>query len=373
MGSPIRPRRKRHPSSERLRQTVRTMRFRFLGALTGLVIGLGSLAAQTDATDEFIRAEMKRQRIPGLSLAVVKDGRVVKAQGYGFADIQAKAAATPDTVYKIASVSKPLIASAVMKLAQDRRLGVDDPVSKYLAGTPESWSKITIRHLLSHTSGLIREGPAFDPMKVRSDAEVVKSAYSAPLRFPPGERYEYGNVNYFALAEIIRTVSGRPWTDYMREEIFTPSGMTSTWPTNTTVNIPRLATGYVDNDNPRPAPRWVALRPSGAFLSTVLDLVKWDAALDARKVLSDDTLRQMWTPTKLADGRNAPYGLGWFAGSPNGRARVQHTGGMPGTRAGFVKYPDDRLTLIVLMNLDDVDIDSIVEGLAALYLGRGGA
>jgi CubicO group peptidase (beta-lactamase class C family) len=316
---------------------------------------------------------MRTQRIPGLSLAVIQDGRVVKAEGYGFADLAAQVPATPETVYKIASVSKALLASGVMRLVQDGRVKLDDPIAKYLERTPPSWSAITIRHLLSHTSGLVREGPAFDAMRTRSDAEVVRSAYSAPLRFRPGDRHEYGNLNYFALAEIIRIVSGRPWTEYMEVEIFKPAGMASTWPTNTTALVPNRAAGYVDNDKLRPAPAWVALRPSGAFLSTVRDLAKWDAALDAGQLLSMQTKRQMWTPTTLNDGKAAPYGLGWYVNVLNGRRRVQHTGGMPGARAGFVKYPDDRLTIIVLMNLDDVDIESILGGIASRYLPTGAA
>jgi D-alanyl-D-alanine carboxypeptidase len=331
-----------------------------------------SPAAQADRTDEFIRAQLKQQRIPGLSLAIVKDGRVIKAAGYGFANVASNTPATPETVYKIASVSKPFIAAGVLVLAQDRRLGLDDPIGKHLDGTPASWSAITIRHLLSHTSGLVREGPAFDLGKTQPDADVIRSAYRESLRFAPGERYEYGNLNYFALAEIVRKVSGRPWTEFLDARVFKPVGMLSTYPTDTRVTVPNRAVGYVDNDKPRPAPEWKALRPSGAFLSTVLDLAKWDAALDSDRVLSAATRREMWTRTNLRDGSTAPYGLGWFVSSNKGRTRVQHTGGMPGARAGFVRYLEDRLTIIVLMNLDDVDIDAIVSGLAELYLPGAG-
>ena len=326
------------------------------------------LAGQADRTDEFIKAQMTQQRIPGLALAIVKNGQVVKAAGYGYANIASKIPATAETVFKIASVSKPVLASGVLVLVQDGRLGLDDPVSKHLEGTPASWSGITIRHLLSHTSGLVREGPAFGPSKVQPDADVIRSAYGEPLRFAPGERYEYGNLNYFILAEIIRRVSGRPWTEFLDTRVFKPAGMLTTYPTNTKATIANRALGYADNDNHRPAPEWKALRPSGAFLSTVLDLAKWDAALDTDRVLTAETRRAMWNPAKLRDGRDAPYGLGWFVSFSKGRTRVLHTGGMPGARSGFVKYLEDHLTIIVLMNLDDVDIDSIVTGLAALHL-----
>ncbi|MGH9814999.1 MAG: serine hydrolase domain-containing protein, partial [Candidatus Acidiferrales bacterium] len=224
-------------------------------------------------------------------------------------------------------------------------------------------------HLLTHTSGLVREAPGFDPFKTQSDADVIKSAYSRPLRFAPGEKWEYNNLGYFALAEIIRKVSGRPWSEYLSEKVFRPSGMNTTHPTNTKQSVPNRAHGYVDNDKLLDADDWPALRPSGAFLSTVLDMAKWDAMLNTDKILSESTRRQMWTPVNLNNGASHPYGFGWSLAEIRGRKVVHHTGGMPGFRAGFMRFLDsDRLTVIVLMNLDDVDITSIVNGLAALYL-----
>ena len=128
---------------------------------------------QADPVDAFIKAEMKRQNIPGLSLAVVKDGKIIKAEGYGLANKKRQITATPDTVYKIASVSKQFIATGIMLLVQEGRLGLDDPISKYLKGTPPSWKEITIRHLLAHTSGLVREAPGFHPFKIQSDDDVI--------------------------------------------------------------------------------------------------------------------------------------------------------------------------------------------------------
>lgn len=166
--------------------------------------------AQADKTDDYIRAEMKRQNIPALSLAVVKHGEIIKAEGYGLANKKLKIPATPETVYRIASVSKQFIAAGIMLLVQEGRIGLNDPISKYLEGTPPTWKAITVRHLLTHTSGILREAPAFDPFKVQSDADVIRSAYAQPLRFTPGEKWEYGNIGYFALAEIIRTIAGQP-------------------------------------------------------------------------------------------------------------------------------------------------------------------
>jgi D-alanyl-D-alanine carboxypeptidase len=329
------------------------------------------LIARSDNIDDFIRDQMTRQNIPGLSLAVVKDGTIVKAAGYGVADRKRQTATTPETVYKIASVSKQFIAAGIMLLVQEGRLGLDDPITKYLDGAPVAWTGVTIRHLLTHTSGLVREAPGFDASRIQSDADVIRTAYGSPLRFAPGEKCEYSNLPYFILAEIIHKVSGRAWTEYLREKVFEPVGMQSTYPTNTRERVQNRATGYTDNDRLTPADEWTALRPSGAFLSTVLDLAKWDAALYTDRILTDASRRQMWTAVTLNDGSSCEYGFGWLVGTLRGRKLIHHGGGMPGTRSYFARFVDDRLSIIVLMNLNDVDITSIVNGVAALSLPAG--
>jgi CubicO group peptidase (beta-lactamase class C family) len=138
-----------------------------------LLLSFASIVpAQSDKVGDYVRAEMKRQRIPGLSLAIVKDGKIILAEGYGLANIEFNIPASPETVYKICSVSKQFIAAGIMLVAQEGRLALDDSISKYLERTPETWKAITIRHLLTHTSGIVRAAPGFDPYKVQSDADV---------------------------------------------------------------------------------------------------------------------------------------------------------------------------------------------------------
>jgi CubicO group peptidase (beta-lactamase class C family) len=324
--------------------------------------------AETDRVDELIRTEIRRQRIPGLSLVVLEQGEIIKAEGYGVADRALKVPATPQTVYKIASVSKLFIATGVMSLVQGGRISLDDPIVRFLDGAPDAWSGITVRHLLSHTSGLVREGPGFDARRLQSDAEVIKSAYPLPLLFAPGERSEYSNLGYFVLADMIRRVSGQPWDEYLTGTIFRRLGMDATRVTSKTASLPNRAVGYQDNDRLLVARDWPALRPSGAFVSTVLDLAKWDAALYTSEVLRDSTRRQMWESVTLKDGTSSPYGLGWRLDSLSGHRMAYHTGTMSGFRAGFARFVDSGLTVIVLMNLDDADIESIVRGVATLYL-----
>lgn len=238
-----------------------------LAILLALVV---AVAAQTEQTDEFIKAEMQRQNIPGLSLAVVKDGKIIKAQGYGFADIRRKVLVEPDTIFRIASVSKQFIATGIMLLVQEGQLQLDEPINRFLVGAPAAWQGITIRHLLTHTSGLVREAPGFNSRKVQSDADVIKSAYGVPLAFATGAKYLYSNLGYFILGEIIRKAAARPWTDYLHDKVFKPAGMNTTYPTNTRERIDKRASAYVDNDKLQQVDDdWAALRPSGAFLSTV--------------------------------------------------------------------------------------------------------
>ena len=324
--------------------------------------------ARADKIDDYIRAEMQKQNVPGLSLAVAKDGKIIKVEGYGFADVKQKIPATPETVYKIGSVSKQFIAAGIMLLVQDGLLRLDDPIHRYLEGTPPAWNDITIRHLLTHTSGLIREAPGFHPFKIQTDADVIKTAYSVPLRFAPGEKWEYCNVGYFALGEIIRKVSGRPWSDYLDERIFKPSGMNTTWPTNIKERMANRALGYTGDENRQIADDWTALRPSGAFLSTVLDLAKWDAVLNTDKVLNERSRREMWTPVRLNDGKTHAYGFGWELDPVKDRKQVHHGGAMPGFRSQFARFVDDRVSVIVLINAEDVDRDSVVRGIADFYL-----
>ena len=290
-----------------------------------------------DPTDDYVNAQLDYFDLPGLSLAVVRNGTIVKAAGYGLADRERQISPTPETVYKIGSVSKQFIASGIMLLVQERRLALDDRISKYLDQTPSSWRPITIRQLLSHTSGLVRESPAFSPSKNLSDAELIAATHAVPLRFAPGLKWEYSNIGYVALAEIIHRVTHQPWTAFLSQRIFVPAGMTVTLPTNTTASVPNRAQGYTGRNNERKAEDWVALRASGAYLSTVLDLARWEAQLCADTMLSNATKREMWARVRLTDGSSDPYGLGWHVDSGHGgRRRVWHGGGLPGFTSHFV-------------------------------------
>jgi D-alanyl-D-alanine carboxypeptidase len=344
-------------------------------ALAAPIGSIRSQAATTpDTVDRFVAAEMVRKHIPGVALAVVRAGKVIKASGYGMADLEHDIRVTPQTVFKIGSVSKQFLATGIMLLAQDGRLAVDDPVSKHFPGTPESWQPITLRHFLTHTSGVIREGPAFDAMKVQPDSIVIRSAFAAPLEFPVGSKYQYCNVCYFTLADVIARVSGKPWEQFVEERMFRPAGMTSTRTTTTTALVRHRAHGYTWRDTGYVnAQEFTALRPSGAFISTVLDLARWDSVLYADRALTKASKEAMWTPMRLTTGVMSGYGFGWVLDSLDGHRRVQHGGSLPGFRAQMDRFPADSLTVIVLTNADGAQPAQIASGVARIYLARSSA
>jgi D-alanyl-D-alanine carboxypeptidase len=328
-----------------------------------------AVAARADKVDDYLKAEMQRNHIPGISVAVLKDGKIIKVEGYGLANVELNVPARPETVYKIGSVSKQFIASGIMLLIDDGRISLDDKISKFLEGTPDTWKEITVRHLLTHTSGIVREAPGFDPLKIQNDADVIKTAYPLPLRFAPGEKWEYCNVGYFTLAEIIRKVSGKPWGDYLKERLFSPLEMNATRTTTISDLVENRANGYLwRNGKLQNADIYFALRPSGAFLSSVLDLAKWDAALYTDRTLKQSIRDQMWTPVKLNNGTTNPYGFGWQLEPVGGHRRVNHGGSLPGFRAEFARYIDDKVTVVVLTNSDNANPNALAVGVAALYI-----
>lgn len=327
-------------------------------------------SASADPIDTFVRAEMARRHIPGVAIAVVRAGKTVRAAGYGVSDIENNVMVTPNTVFKIGSVSKQFIATGIMLLAQEGKLSVDDPVSKFYPNAPASWSGITLRHFLTHTSGVLREGPAFNPLVVQADSLIVRSAFDRALEFPTGSKYQYCNVCYFTLADVVARLSNATWDTFLAERVFKPAGMTATRTTTISELVPLRARGYVwKTDRYQNAAEYLALRPSGAFLSTVVDLAKWDAELYQNRLLTQTTRDQMWKPVKLTGGEFSGYGFGWQLDSMDGHWRVHHGGTLPGFRAEMARFPNDSLTVIVLTNADSGAPAAIAEGIAKLYFG----
>lgn len=322
-----------------------------------------------DSVDAIVQAHIQSEHIPGVTIAVINQGKVILAKGFGQANLELKSPATPQSVYAIGSVSKQLIATGILLLAQEGKLKLTDEIHHYYPKAPPTWQGITLRHLLSHTSGLIRESPAFDATEIQPDSILVEAAFPLPLVFPIGTKWQYCNVGYFALADIIRKVTGQPWAEFINQRVFNPLSMTSSRTTSLSDIIPNRADGYVwKQDHFQRALAYRALRPSGAFVSTVLDLAKWDAALNTDQILTQASRQQMWTPIMLQDGTSYPYGLGWEIDSWQGVKRMHHGGSLPGFRAEYARFPQSGLSIFVLTNGDGAKPGSIAQEIATLYL-----
>ena len=203
--------------------------------------------AQADSTDIIVNQMMEKQKIVGLSLAVIKNGQPVVNKGYGLANAELNVPVTSETVIRLGSVSKQFFATAIMKLMEEGKLSIEDPVHKFFPDAPEAWRPIKVKNLMSHTSGLQREAPAYDNFKIQPDIDVIKSAYNLPLDFKTGTKYQYCNLAYFMLAEIIKQVSGMPWQNYIHDKLFIPAGMNNSYLTDFYAIIPNRADGYMHN------------------------------------------------------------------------------------------------------------------------------
>jgi CubicO group peptidase (beta-lactamase class C family) len=341
-----------------------------------LVLACFSLGwVHADEVDDFVRAEMQKQEIPGLSLAVVKAGVIEKVAGYGFANLEWNTPVAPDTVFQIQSVTKTFTASAVMLLVEQGKVALDDNLTNFFGDLPKSWSGITVRHLLTHTSGLkdfINE-PTVDLRKDLLPTDVIESLRAKPLNFPPGEKYAYSNTGYHLLGMIIRKVTGQSWDEFIQEKILTPLEMRDTRVVNLSAIITNRAAGYVWENGRIQNGHFVAPTilgyAGGGFRSTALDLAKWDAALYGAEILKPSTLEQMWTPAVLNNGSNSTYGFGWGISKVSGHRLISHTGShATGFKAILARFVDDQLTVIILTNQRNANQTAIANRVAAFYL-----
>jgi CubicO group peptidase (beta-lactamase class C family) len=328
-------------------------------------------AQQLDEIDRFISTQVQDQKITGLSIGVIVNGKIVMAKGYGLANVEHKIPASPNTVYKIGSLSKQMVAAGIMTLIQSGKIKLTDTVTNYFKDAPSTWSNITIRHLLNHTSGLIRESPVFQPMVVQHDTVLIKAAYNVPLVFTTGTKWQYCNLGYFMLADITRRVSGKSFPQFMQEEVFSKYGLHVTQPTSTRTLVRERADGYVrvGKDSLYNATDYIALRPSGAFLSSINDMLKWELLMQNSQLLSKQNWQQMWNDTVRTDASSAKveyYGYGWGVRKFKDRLLVNHGGSLPGFRSIYYRFPADKTAFIILTNSDHTNAGVIAQGIAEI-------
>lgn len=328
-------------------------------------------SASADTIDSIVLAEMKRQHSPGIAIAIVRDGRPVKVAGYGLANIEDQAKVTPTTFFQTASMGKQFVAALVLLLVNDCKLKLDEPVSTYLANAPLAWHSVTIRQLLTHTSGMDRIDRAIDLRKDYTEDELLESAYKLPLLSAPGKQYAYSNLGYQVLGIICSKVGGRFYGDQLRERLFLPSGMNSRIISERDI-VPERAAGYDRVDGVLFNQEWVSPSANstadGSLYVSAQDMARWSIILDGDSVLTPAMKEAMWTPSTLTSGEHWDYGFGWRLFFEGGRRSVRHRGDWQGFTSHILHFPEDRLTITVLMNRSNARPHVIADRIAAQYL-----
>ena len=324
--------------------------------------------------DEYLKAEMQQQRIPGLAVAIIKDGQIVYAKGHGLANVEHQVPVKPETIFQSGSVGKQFTAAAVMLLVEDGKIGLDDRIAKYFTDSPEQWKNITVRHLLTHTAGTTDYPPDFDFRRDYTEDELLKKAAAIPLAFQPGERWSYSNMGYVMLGILIGKVTGKFYGDFLQERIFKPLGMTTARIISEEDIIPNRSSGYHLVKGELKHQDWVAPKMNttadGSLYLTLYDMAKWDGALNGDKLLKKSSLDQIWTPVKLNNGKTYSYGFGWMLHEAGGRRLIEHGGSWQGFKSFIARYVDDKMTVIVFANLAQTNPDRIAHGVAAVLDSR---
>lgn len=321
---------------------------------------LFATAVHADQVDDYVRTVMAERHAPGVAVTVIKNGQVVKMKGYGVASVEFSVPVTTDTVFEIGSVSKQMTAAGIMLLVEDGKVKLDAPISTYLPNTPEAWKDVTVRHLLTHTSGVksYTSLDGFELFRHLKTDEFIKALSPHPLEFTPGEKNIYSNSGFTLLGHIIQTVSGKPYMQFMRERIFTPLGMTKTADRDPQFIIPNRAAGYeweIDHLEGRDGVL-TDLMGAGSIVSTIADMAKWDAALNGKNFLKPDSRAEWWKQFTFNNGKPSPYGFGWRISDIRGHKLIGHTGQTAGFGAANFRYVDDGVTVIVLTNLGEIGL-----------------
>lgn len=331
-------------------------------------------SALTTSIAEYVKAEMERQHIPGLSLLVAKGGKVVLVEGFGLANVELQVPVKPETIFQSGSVGKQFTATAVMMLVEEGKVGLDDPLTKFFKDAPKSWNDVTVRELLSHTAGFGDYPKNFDFRKDWTEKELLKLVEGIPRANPPGTKWEYSNLGYLTLGILIHKVTGEFYGNFLQQRIFRPLDMNSTRIISEADIVPNRAAGYRLVNGELKNQEWVApminTTADGSLYFSTLDLAKWDAALYTEKLVRKSSLDQMWTVAKLNNGQpnKGNYGFGWFIDDRHGHRCIHHDGAWQGFQTAIDRYVDDQLTVVALSNLSGSEPGQITEHVAEMYL-----
>jgi CubicO group peptidase (beta-lactamase class C family) len=345
--------------------------FGIVVAAATLRAGIAPAQAPVARIDSVVRTEMARQRIPGVAVAIVKNGAVMMAKGFGESNDELHTPVTAETMFQSGSVGKQFTSAGVMTLVEEGRIALDDPITKYFPDAPAAWRGITVRHLLTHTSGIPDyTTESMDYRRDYSEDELAKMAFGLTPEFPPGSRWNYSNTGYVLLGIIIHKASGKFYGDLLRERVFTPLGMKTARVISEEDIIPNRAAGYRMAQGQLKNQEWVAPKlnttADGSLYLSLNDYIAWDRGLREKKVLSANSWATINTPVTLTSGRRYPYGFGWSIDTVAGQLRIHHGGAWQGFQTYISRYLGDDVTIVALSNLGASNPGAIVDGIAAV-------
>jgi D-alanyl-D-alanine carboxypeptidase len=306
--------------------------------------------------DKLVRENYKPNE-PGAAVIVVRDGEVIYRQGQGMANLELGVPIEPDMVFRLGSVTKQFTAVAILMLAEQGKLAVHDPITKFLPDYPTHDHTITIEHLLTHTSGIksYTTMPEWLPVwrKDFTIPELIDFFKDQPMDFAPGERFAYCNSGYILLGAIIEKASGQTYEQFIQQRIFDPLGMKHSCYDNTLAVIPRRVAGYDKGPEGYTNAAYLSMTQpyaAGSLASSVDDLALWDAALYTEQLLKHETLQQAFVPYQLTDGSQTEYGYGWFTWEFLGHTMHGHGGGINGFGSMAIRMPEDRVFVAAVTN-----------------------
>ena len=344
---------------------TRVYRCMILLLFLGLMIGQGFTAqpsgqvSEKDLTARIdkLLSDVYKPGQPGAAVLVKKQGKVIWRKGYGLANLELNVPVEPDMIFRLGSITKQFTAVAVLMLAEEGKLSLQDEITKFLPDYPTQGKKITVEHLLTHTSGVksYTDLPEWLPLQ-RKDmtvGEIIDLFKNQPMEFAPGERWKYSNSGYILLGAIIEKASGKSYPDFLADRIFGPLGMKSSCYDSTSRIIPRRVPGYSKgNSGFENAPYLSMSQPyaAGSLVSSVDDLATWTESLLAGKLIKRETLERAFTPYKLKDGLDSKYGFGWCISDYEGHRLIEHGGGIHGFLSYALFFPEDQVFVALLTN-----------------------
>lgn len=333
-------------------------------------------AAAVARIDAVVQKHMRAPGAVGISVAVARGDELAYERAYGFAELEFAVNADPETMFRIGSVTKQFTAAAIVVLSARGKLSVDDPLTKFLPDYPTHGHEITLRHLLTHTSGIPSYtglGPSWELHRARElpDEELVALWKELPLEFEPGSKWRYSNSGYYLLGMVIAKVSGQSYPEFLREAFFDPLALTRTRHDSNAELLLNRAQGYAFEDERFWNDGLLGLSQPGAagmLLSTAGDLVRWQRALVTGKVVAPEAYEEMTLPFLLNDGGESNYGFGLTLDQQAGHRRIWHGGGIDGFNSVLMFFPDEDLHVAVISNSERLRADALGQEIAAVLL-----